>query len=81
MAVWDERGWYGCFYCDGPLTDMQLDHVVPLSRGGLDGPSNLVPACAACNGAKGDEPADTFTTGTRGSGAVATRTGCLTQRQ
>lgn len=31
----------------------QLDHVIALCNGGADWPSNLRPACAKCNGAKG----------------------------
>jgi 5-methylcytosine-specific restriction endonuclease McrA len=43
--------WGGqCCYCDAPAE--HLDHVVPLSRGGRDVLSNVVPACAACNLAK-----------------------------
>ncbi len=57
MCTWEEREWFGCFYCDGPLTDMQLDHVIPLARGGADDASNLVPSCAGCNLAKSDRPA------------------------
>jgi hypothetical protein len=43
-----------CVYCqdtDGPFND---DHVVPRSRGGPDGPMNLVNACARCNKSKSD---------------------------
>lgn len=43
-----------CRYCgantdDGPLT---VDHVVPVSLGGSDDPSNLVAACRDCNAGK-----------------------------
>ncbi|WP_073925916.1 HNH endonuclease signature motif containing protein [Streptomyces sp. CB03911] len=68
LRVWESRDWFGCFYCEGPLTDMQLDHVIPLCRGGADDPSNLVPACARCNGAKSDHPASLFTKGAHDSG-------------
>jgi 5-methylcytosine-specific restriction endonuclease McrA len=40
-----------CFYC-GSLDSIQLDHVVPLSRGGTHSIGNLVPACAYCNNQK-----------------------------
>ena len=30
-----------------------VDHVVPLSAGGIDHPSNLQAACSGCNGSKG----------------------------
>lgn len=44
--------WGGqCCYCEAPAE--HLDHVNPISRGGRDVPSNVVPACAPCNYAKG----------------------------
>jgi 5-methylcytosine-specific restriction endonuclease McrA len=47
LARWRHR----CAYCTGVAT--HLDHVVPLSRGGEDAESNIVPACARCNLSKG----------------------------
>lgn len=43
-------GWL-CRYCKCELTDdsVTIDHQIPLSRGGSNWPSNLVPACASCN--------------------------------
>ncbi len=45
-----------CAYCEKrfPTADLTFDHVVPKSRNGLSTWSNLVPACQACNGRKGD---------------------------
>ncbi len=40
-----------CFYC-GSLEEIQLDHVVPVSRGGVHSIGNLVPACRPCNSSK-----------------------------
>lgn len=34
--------------------DLQLDHMIPVSRGGANWPSNLVPCCAHCNYLKGN---------------------------
>jgi 5-methylcytosine-specific restriction endonuclease McrA len=45
----EEVLWSGpCAYCgyDAPT---QVDHVMPLSRGGTDDRANLVPACRPCN--------------------------------
>lgn len=44
---------YCCAYC-GIKPDGQLDpdHVVPLSRGGYDSVTNLLPSCRQCNGDK-----------------------------
>lgn len=36
-----------CAYCGGPPES--LDHVIPLCRGGLHSPTNVVPACKRCN--------------------------------
>ncbi|MFI2188009.1 HNH endonuclease [Streptomyces sioyaensis] len=42
---------YACAYCGAHAT--HLDHVTPLSKGGADVESNIVPACAPCNLSKG----------------------------
>ncbi|MCV7281698.1 HNH endonuclease [Mycolicibacterium flavescens] len=43
-----------CFYCGRDLPDNNpIDHVLPWSLVGIDGLSNLVLACARCNGDKG----------------------------
>lgn len=47
-----ERWGYACCYCGAPAG--QLDHVTPISRGGRDVLSNVVPACADCNLGKSD---------------------------
>jgi 5-methylcytosine-specific restriction endonuclease McrA len=49
-----------CHYCGDLLSSwigahMHLDHVTPLSKGGLDEESNLVAACKRCNQEKSDE--------------------------
>lgn len=45
-----------CQYCWSPFPreQLQLDHVVPLARGGPTTRDNLVAACGPCNTAKGD---------------------------
>lgn len=43
-----------CFYCGAAVGGkFHVDHVVPISRGGSDGPENLVIACPLCNRRKG----------------------------
>ena len=42
-----------CAYCGNDADPLTLEHVAPLSRGGLHVPENLAPACASCNGSKG----------------------------
>lgn len=45
--------WWGkCLVC-GTRDDLTVDHVVPLSRGGSNGVSNLQPLCGPCNSRKG----------------------------
>ena len=41
-----------CIYCGKPSES--IDHVFPLSRGGMSVTENCVPACLSCNGQKSD---------------------------
>lgn len=45
-----------CRYCGEPATE--IDHIVPISKGGTGELSNLVPACRSCNASKGDRELD-----------------------
>lgn len=40
-----------CAYCgiEIKIEEMQIDHVFPLNRGGLDSKENMLPACRSCN--------------------------------
>lgn len=38
-----------CVYCGKKSDSLQIDHVVPLSRGGADDVTNAVTACPKCN--------------------------------
>lgn len=43
-----------CYYCGARLDDgYELDHIVPLGRGGAHTLENIVKACPRCNKAKG----------------------------
>ena len=45
-----------CYYCEERVgEDYHVDHLVPLSRGGLDIPENIVIACPTCNLSKADK--------------------------
>ena len=51
-----------CIYCGRPLTveTMEIDHIVPLSKGGAKEYDNLVCSCPHCNALKGDKDAADF---------------------
>lgn len=40
-----------CAYC-GSTAEIQIEHVLPISKGGLHHINNIVPACKACNYSK-----------------------------
>ena len=43
-----------CYYCQERFkpTDLTMDHIVPIIRGGKSSKGNLVPCCKACNNKK-----------------------------
>lgn len=47
------RDGYRCQYCGREMAHLTLDHIIPRSRGGAHGWTNLVSACASCNRRKG----------------------------
>jgi 5-methylcytosine-specific restriction endonuclease McrA len=49
------RDGHQCQYCAKrpPLRDLNIDHILPRSRGGMDTWENLVTACRLCNLRKG----------------------------
>lgn len=49
LEKWQRR----CAYCGKENVPLQIDHVVPRSKGGTDRISNLTLACRECNEAKG----------------------------
>lgn len=38
-----------CAYCKKKTKDLEMEHVIPLSKGGPHTIENLVPACKSCN--------------------------------
>lgn len=48
------RGRGVCHYCKErfPAKTLTMDHVIPISRGGLSIKSNIVPCCKECNNKK-----------------------------
>ncbi len=43
-----------CHYCGGifPSSELTMDHIVPLIRGGKSSRGNVAPACKECNNKK-----------------------------
>jgi hypothetical protein len=49
-----------CAYCGATGVPLQVEHIVPRSRGGSDRVSNLCLACGSCNQTKGNRTAAEF---------------------
>jgi 5-methylcytosine-specific restriction endonuclease McrA len=49
-----------CAYCGAKATRLEIEHILPHSRGGSDRVSNLTLACHACNQRKGNQTAAEF---------------------
>lgn len=49
-----------CVYCKKTNLPLELDHLLPRSRGGPNRASNLAPACKMCNQKKGNRTAGEF---------------------
>lgn len=53
-----ERAGHRCEYCHAPEAifnvPFEVDHIVPLAKGGLEESANWAPACRACNLWKSD---------------------------
>ena len=55
-----DRDNYTCQYCGATDVDLECDHIVAWSSGGLDEISNLVCACVKCNRSKGNKSIHKF---------------------
>ena len=49
-----------CAYCGATNVPLEIEHIIPKSRGGTDRISNLTLACRKCNLAKGNKTAAEF---------------------
>jgi 5-methylcytosine-specific restriction endonuclease McrA len=49
-----------CASCDKTDVPLEIEHIVPRSKGGTDRVSNLTLACAKCNTRKGNQPVEDF---------------------
>jgi 5-methylcytosine-specific restriction endonuclease McrA len=43
-----------CAWCHRTGVPLEMDHVMPLSKGGKHEPGNIVPACKPCNSSRGN---------------------------
>lgn len=52
-----KRDKFTCKYCGAKAPDviLEVDHIVPVAKGGKNNMLNLVTACKACNGGKSDK--------------------------
>lgn len=56
LEKWDRK----CAYCGKKDVPLEVEHIVPRSRGGSDRVSNLTIACNKCNQKKGNKTAEEF---------------------
>lgn len=59
-----------CLRC-GAKENIQIDHVVPLSKGGTNLLENLQPLCRSCNARKSDRNSDDFRPTKKGEGRAS----------
>lgn len=59
-AEWDALcAWFGgCCVCCGIRSQLSADHVLPVTRGGLNEIANIQPLCTPCNSRKGTKHID-----------------------
>ncbi len=51
---------YECAYCNKTDVPLEVEHIIPKSRGGTDRVSNLTISCHECNQEKGNQTAKEF---------------------
>jgi 5-methylcytosine-specific restriction endonuclease McrA len=56
LEKWGRR----CAYCDTENVPLEVEHIVPKSKGGTNRVSNLTLSCRSCNLEKGDQPIQVF---------------------
>ncbi len=58
LAIYLRDG-LACVYCGASVetgTKLSLDHLVPSSKGGSNGQTNLITCCSHCNSSRGSRP-------------------------
>ena len=56
LAKWDRT----CIYCNAQQVPLEIEHIVPRSKGGSNKISNLTLACHCCNQKKGSQSLEIF---------------------
>ncbi|MEW6491569.1 MAG: RNA-guided endonuclease IscB [Cyanobacteriota bacterium] len=56
LEKWQRR----CSYCGATDTQLEIEHIIPKSRGGSNRVSNLTLSCTKCNQKKGNKPIEQF---------------------
>jgi 5-methylcytosine-specific restriction endonuclease McrA len=59
LEKWERK----CAYCEKDQIPLQIEHVIPRSKGGSNRISNLCLACEKCNQKKADRPVEEFLKG------------------
>ncbi len=52
-----------CTHCHKPFNNLEIEHVIPLSRGGSHSTENILASCKGCNMSKGAKSVLSFVTG------------------
>ncbi|PCI27720.1 MAG: HNH endonuclease, partial [SAR324 cluster bacterium] len=52
-----------CVYCGAQNVPLEIEHIIPKSKGGSNRISNLTLACVPCNQKKGNQPVEEFLRG------------------
>jgi 5-methylcytosine-specific restriction endonuclease McrA len=55
-----ERAKYKCVYCDAVDVPLEIEHIIPRSKGGSDSIKNLTVACTKCNQKKSNQDIKEF---------------------
>jgi 5-methylcytosine-specific restriction endonuclease McrA len=56
ISQWRTEPSFYCYYCQKqfPTQELQVDHIVPYSKGGNHATDNVCKACSKCNESKGE---------------------------
>ncbi|MFB8789181.1 MAG: RNA-guided endonuclease IscB [Potamolinea sp.] len=55
-----EKWHRNCAYCGATDTQLEIEHIIPKSKGGSNRVSNLTLSCTKCNQKKGNKPIEQF---------------------